>query len=173
MLPGGGVFSQEHATVVVQGGSGMFHAPVLKTGQDNEIVFGKRVRDPGVFLQPFQRGVYLVKDDPGLGDLQRIGFPVVQRYTAPVTGLCLLLEFPGHKREQVSAQGLGGPEPDGFALVLKECFIRGGIGHGHPVIGDLQGQGVGRFQVGLVKTGKQRPGPVRDQQRVQEFFVPV
>jgi len=169
----------------------VFHAPILETGQDNEVVFGKRVGDSGVFFHPFQRRVNLVKNNPGLRDLLRVCFPVIKRYTSSVTVFCHPLEFPGHKRKQIGTQGLCRTESNSFTsgsswgvfcigtlsslygITLQHIFFRRRIGDGFPMGGQFKRQGVGGFQVGLVKTGEQCPGPVRYQQGIKEIIVPV
>ena len=50
----GGIAFKKHRSVGIQGCSHVFHAAVLKTRNDNQIVFGKGVGNTGVCFEPVE-----------------------------------------------------------------------------------------------------------------------
>ena len=166
--------SQEQAFVVVERSSRMLHTSVLKTGQDNEIILGKRVGNAGVFFHPLQRGKHLIKNGFGLRKLLWVCFSVVHSDAPVVTAFRFFLKITGNKREQVRAQRLGGPECHCFTagcvrvgvFVPNSFMFHGGVGDGLPTGRNFQRERVNSFQVGLVKAGEQGARPIGNKQCV-------
>ena len=84
-------------SVVVEGGSGMLHAAVLESGQDDEVVLGEGVGHSGVLLKPLEGRGHLGEDVVELGRLGRIGLAVVGAETVAAVIVVPLEELTGHE----------------------------------------------------------------------------
>ena len=161
---GRGGCAQEDAPVIVERGTGMFHTAVLEVGQHNEVVFGKRIGDTGIFFQIIQR----IKDQREylglLGQFLRIGFPVIHRKGPSGAFGKGTFEFSGHKGEKIGAERLRFREADGLApVVFLGFFFDIRIGNGRPTIRNGKRQRIPRLEVRLVEAGKQRARAVGDE----------
>ena len=88
---------EEHRTVGVECRPHVLHTAVLETGDDDQVVFGERIGYSGICFQPVERMEYLSEDFRALGRFLRIGFAVVQRYTAAVAVFGDPFEPPAHE----------------------------------------------------------------------------
>ena len=95
----GRMFAQEHAGIIIQGSSRVFHASVLESRKDDEAILGKGIRDVGIVLQPMQGCGHLLEDDVQLSHLLRISFPVISRENAFTIGIFHLLQLACYKGE--------------------------------------------------------------------------
>ena len=93
----GGIGPEEHPSVVVEGGSGMLHAAVLESGQDDEVVLGEGVGYSGVLFEPLEGRGHLGEDVVELGRLGRIGLAVVGAETVAAVIVVPLEELTGHE----------------------------------------------------------------------------
>ena len=73
----------------------MLHTAKLETGQDNQIVFGKRIVNTRKSLLPGQGIKHLISDIRTLRPLFRVGFPMIDRDLTPVTLKPLTLQTSG------------------------------------------------------------------------------
>ena len=161
--------SEEHPCFIEEDGARVLHAPELKARHDDAVVFGKGHRDARVFFHPVQGAVDLPENLGQLFLLCGIGFPVKD-----VDGLSFAVEIsdvPPSRREgeEIGRQKDAFLEADVLPPGREAFFLHRTVGDGHPFFGDIQCKGEPCLQVGLVEAGKQRPGPVGDQERIQEL----
>ena len=116
----GGIVVEKHRPVGIQRGTHVFHAAVLESRDDDQIIFGERIGNAGVGLEPIERMKYLGEDVVTLCPLLRIGLPMVERDAAAVMGFGDPLETPSDKRKQVGGDGFRLFEGDLFAS-RRQC----------------------------------------------------
>ncbi len=96
-----------------------------------------------------------------------VGFAVQHGQAAAIAGFGHFLEFPRTKSKNVGTEGFGGFEMQLFAPGFFGAVVQRAIAHGLPIGRNIEMQSVARFEIGLVKTRKNRGSPIGYHQGVQ------
>ena len=117
----GRVRIQEDALVRELDGAGVLHAAELVARDGDEVVFLEGKGDARVILHPADGRGDLAEYFRNLGQLVRIGFPVVEVHREAVDGLLRHLPLAGHEGEEVGGERLRIVEYQLLA-VISDCF---------------------------------------------------
>lgn len=109
------IFIQEHPAVRIECSSRMLHAAELEAGKDDEIVFGKRIRNSRILLQPRQGIENLGGDLRTLSYFFRVCLTMVNGNLPVLPRIRFANELSGCKGKQIGTQRLRLLERDDFS----------------------------------------------------------
>ena len=165
---------QKDATVIVERGTGMFHAAVLEIGQHNEVVFGEGIGDARIFFHEIERIEDQGEDSGFLGQFGGIGLPIIHGDGPAIPFGEIAFKTPRDERKKIRAERLGLGEADRLASDrVRRLLFNVRIRYGGPVFRYGKRQLVTGFQVRLVEAGEERAGAVGHEQRIEKFIASI